>query len=121
LQGLLTRALEKVRLLIKSPVLHWLRHSWANRRLKSGTDFRYIQELLGLSISKTTEIYTHVSSKNLQQIRSPFDDLAETSSLDIRKQTFAYTTNLADWRRFIAAINELPPMLKSQTTQQDND
>ena len=25
--------------------------------------------------SRTTEIYTHVSTKNLQQIRSPFDDL----------------------------------------------
>ena len=25
--------------------------------------------------SKTTEIYTHVSTRNLQQIRSPFDDL----------------------------------------------
>jgi hypothetical protein len=33
--------------------------------------------------------------------------LAETSSLDIRKQTFAYTTYLVDWRKFIAAINEL--------------
>jgi integrase/recombinase XerD len=43
--------------------------------LESGTDLRYIQELLGHSSSKTTELYTHVSTKNIQNIVSPFDNL----------------------------------------------
>ena len=61
--------------IVKNVSLHWLRHSYATHLLESGTDLRYIQELLGHSSSRTTEIYTHVSTRNLQQIRSPFDDL----------------------------------------------
>ncbi|WP_413789743.1 tyrosine-type recombinase/integrase [Flavobacterium aureirubrum] len=43
--------------------------------LERGTDLRYISELLGHSSSKTTEIYTHVSTKSIPQFKRPFDDL----------------------------------------------
>lgn len=59
----------------KKITLHGLRHSYATHLLEAGTDLRYIQELLGHRSSKTTEIYTHVTEKSIQKIRSPFDDL----------------------------------------------
>jgi len=61
---------------ISKPVtLHWLRHSYATHLLENGTDLRYIQEILGHRSSRTTEIYTHVSTNSIQKIVSPYDQL----------------------------------------------
>lgn len=74
IQHVLKEAIRKANI-TKPVTLHWLRHSFATHLLESGTDLRYIQELLGHRSSKTTEIYTHVSTQSIQKIKSPFDDL----------------------------------------------
>jgi integrase/recombinase XerD len=59
----------------KRATMHTLRHTYATHSLEGGADLRYIQSMLGHASSKTTEIYTHITQKGFDQIKSPMDDL----------------------------------------------
>ena len=59
----------------KELTVHSLQHSFATRLLENGTDHHYIQSLLGHSSSKTTEIYTPITTKGFDKIINPLNEL----------------------------------------------
>lgn len=61
--------------IIKRVGCHTLRHSFATHMLESGINIRVLQELMGHSDVKTTEIYTHVISRDIARLQSPLDKL----------------------------------------------
>jgi integrase/recombinase XerD len=54
----------------KSGACHLIRHSMATLMHENGADIRYIQQLLGHEDIKTTQIYTHVAIRTLQQVHA---------------------------------------------------
>ena len=54
---------------------HTFRHSFATHLLENGVNIRVVQELMGHADVKTTEIYTHVMSKDIDAVASPLDAL----------------------------------------------
>lgn len=75
-QKVFTDALKKAKI-NKVIGIHGLRHSFATHLLENGTDVSFIQQLLGHNDIKTTLRYTHVSKKNLKNMKAHWTQLSK--------------------------------------------
>jgi hypothetical protein len=69
----------------------------------NGAEIVTVSKLMGLNSSKITDIYTHVSTKNIYHIKSPFDDL-KNIYLQNAILLHIYYYRIYNWRRKVSSI-----------------
>ena len=74
IQAILKRSCREAGI-VKKVHTHTLRHSYATHLMDNHVDLRTIQVLLGHNSLKTTQIYTHLTDKNILDTPSPLDFL----------------------------------------------